>query len=436
MFFQVLVDCRHCHSESRVTLGAEPVALPPRCSLCGHTLFQLVQVAGFVYVLSNPRMPGLHKIGCTDRSVIDRVTELNSATGVPSPFVIEAYFGTSDPQGHELAIHQRLREHKVPSRAFFEIALQDAITAVKEVIGSEPWFLRNADESSAATSRDGPLHDSLDSVGQSGTPSMRILEQTARYGAIALAVLFIGLSLGGVFGAWFVNRKATDVALKGFGVIETGVGVVDAGVGRVDDLIATARTEVGQAAEIIGTVGAKALANSPVLTALNGRLETNLAPRVAQMQQVLAPVRDAVGAVGNAVSMLSSLPMLADRAPRLAALDETSNRLEELTADTTQLLGTLRALVEQKGEVAAETVATLKGITQRIDTRLGEVQSNVQAVRADVAALQVRLDKRKSQLLFVVNLLAMIFTLMLAWVVYTQVVVIQHHRRRLRQAVA
>ena len=89
--------------------------------------------------------------------------------------------------------------------------------------------------------------------------------------------------------------------------------------------------------------------------------------------------------------------------------------------------------MEQKGDVAAETVATLNGITQRIDTRLGEVQANVQAVRADVAALQVRLDKRKSRLLFVFNLLAMLSTLMLAWVVYTQVVVIQHHRGRMRQ---
>jgi hypothetical protein len=280
------------------------------------------------------------------------------------------------------------------------------------------------------------LRDSLDSVGHSGTPSMRILEKTARGGAIALAVLFIGLSLCGVFGAWFVNRKATDVALKGFGVIEIGVGVVDAGVGRADDLIAKSRTEVRQAAETIDTVGAQARANSPVLTALNERLETSLAPRVAQMQQVLAPVRDAVDTVANAVSLLNSLPMMADRAPRRAALDEAFDRLEELTADTTQLRGTLRALVEQKGDVAAETVAALKTITQRIDIRLGQVQANVQAVRADVAALQVRLDKRKSELLFVFNLLAMISTLMLAWVVYTQVVVVQHHRRRMRQPIA
>jgi hypothetical protein len=64
------------------------------------------------------------------------------------------------------------------------------------------------------------------------------------------------------FGAWFVDRKATDVALKGFGLIETGVEVVDAGVGRVNDLIATSRTEVRQASETITATGAQAQAKS------------------------------------------------------------------------------------------------------------------------------------------------------------------------------
>jgi len=266
---------------------------------------------------------------------------------------------------------------------------------------------------------------------------MPIIEKTLRFGAIALAVLFIGLSLLGIFGTWFVDRKATDVTLKGFGLIEVGIGVVDAGVSRVDDLIATSRTEVRQASETITAAGGQAQANRPVLSALNERLETSLAPRIAQMQQVLAPVRDAVGNVANAVSLLNSMPMMADRAPRLAALDETFDRLEGLSADATQLRGTLRALVvEQKSDIAPETVAALKGITQRIDTRLGEVQANVQAMRADVAALQVRLDKRKSRLLFVFNLLALLSTLILAWILYTQVVVIQHHWARVRPSAA
>ena len=82
--------------------------------------------------------------------------------------------------------------------------------------------------------------------------------------------------------------------------------------------------------------------------------------------------------------------------------------------------GTLRALAgAQKSQVAAETVAALTGLTQRIDTRLGEVQAGVQGVQADIAAWQLRLDVRKSRLLFLFNLLALLMTLMLAWIVYS-----------------
>jgi hypothetical protein len=99
----------------------------------------------------------------------------------------------------------------------------------------------------------------------------------------------------------------------------------------------------------------------------------------------------------------------------------------------TQLRGTLRALVvEQKSDIAPGTVAALKGLTQRIDTRLGEVQANIDGVQADIAGLHVRLDKRQSRLLFVFNLLALLSTLMLAWILYTQVVVIRHHWARVR----
>ncbi|KAF5406565.1 MAG: hypothetical protein Udaeo2_33600 [Candidatus Udaeobacter sp.] len=143
-------------------------------------------------------------------------------------------------------------------------------------------------------------------------------------------------------------------------------------------------------------------------------------------------MRDAVGTVGNAVSLLNSLPMMADRAPRLAALDDAFNRLEGLSADATQLRGTLRALVaEQKSDIAPETVAALKGIAQRIDTRLGEVQANIDGVQADMAALHVRLTHAsRGSVRF--QLSALLSTLMLAWIIYTQVVVIQHHWARVR----
>jgi hypothetical protein len=258
---------------------------------------------------------------------------------------------------------------------------------------------------------------------------MLIIRKVVRVAAIIISCLFVALSFLGIFGVWLVERKTTDIALKGFGLVETAVWVVDAGVGRVDDLISTSRTEVQQAAETITTVGSRVEANRPVLRALSERLETSLTPRIAQIQQVLAPVRDAVGMIGNAVSLLNSLPMMADHAPRLAELDETFKRLEELSLDTAQLRGTLRALVDaQTSELSDESIATIKGLAQRIDSRLAEVQANVRGVRAEIAALKGRLEVRKSRLLFVFNLLALLATLMLAWILYSQIIVIRHHR--------
>ena len=248
--------------------------------------------------------------------------------------------------------------------------------------------------------------------------------------AVGVALLFIGFSLLGILGVWFIDRRAAEVAEKVFGLVETAVKVVDAGVARVDELITTSRTEVQQASDTITKVGARAEANSAVLNALNERLETTLASRIGKMQRELTPVRDAMGSISNAMSLLNSLPMMADSAPRLAALDEAFNRLDELSADATQLRSTLRALGAEKGkELSAETVATLNGVTQRIDTRLGEVQANVQGVRTEVAALQVRFDARKTRLLLIFNLAALLATLMLAWILYSQIVVIRHYRR-------
>ncbi|MBL4747578.1 MAG: GIY-YIG nuclease family protein [Magnetovibrio sp.] len=44
---------------------------------------------GFVYIMSNPSMPGLLKIGCTTRTPEERANELHQATGVPGKFTVE-----------------------------------------------------------------------------------------------------------------------------------------------------------------------------------------------------------------------------------------------------------------------------------------------------------------------------------------------------------
>jgi hypothetical protein len=62
----------------------------------------------------------------------------------------------------------------------------------------------------------------------------------------------------------------------------------------------------------------------------------------------------------------------------------------------------------------------LIGLTQRIDNRLGEAQAGAQGVRADLRSVaDPGWTRAKSRLLFTFNLLALLATLMLAWILYS-----------------
>jgi len=98
---------------------------------------------GYVYFLSNPKMPGLIKVGSTSREVEERVQELSGATGVPVPLRIEAYFLSRAPERDESEIHMRLEAMRIKGREFFEAELAQAIAIAEAVIGAKPVFLRN-----------------------------------------------------------------------------------------------------------------------------------------------------------------------------------------------------------------------------------------------------------------------------------------------------
>jgi len=89
--------------------------------------------SGFVYVLINPSLAGMVKIGRTSRSPEERAKELSQSTGTPTPFIVvyKTYF--TDCVKAESYVHSILEEqgHRVSNnREFFSITTEEAINAV------------------------------------------------------------------------------------------------------------------------------------------------------------------------------------------------------------------------------------------------------------------------------------------------------------------
>ena len=102
---------------------------------------------GYVYVLTNPSMPGLLKIGRTSNEPEQRLDELNT-TGVPTPFDLEIALEVHDCLQAEKLVHDALTHYRPSkSREFFRISLPDAGAVIFNVLqNSTIHFVRAPDQ--------------------------------------------------------------------------------------------------------------------------------------------------------------------------------------------------------------------------------------------------------------------------------------------------
>ena len=140
--------------------------------------------SGIVYVLTNPAMPGIVKIGKTSRDSVDaRLNELYS-TGVPVPFEC-AFAGRIADEGKvERAFHMAFGPYRInPKREFFEIEPEQAIALLELMVieNVTPQLQQEADsvdESTKEASKKLKARRPVQNYVEMGIPIGSILEFT------------------------------------------------------------------------------------------------------------------------------------------------------------------------------------------------------------------------------------------------------------------
>ena len=95
---------------------------------------------GFIYILESSGTPGILKIGYTDRSVQERVSEINSATGVIIPYYPISSFHCKAPKHIETLVHQALHTHRV-NKEGFNVSLKHAKEVIEKIIAENNAYI-------------------------------------------------------------------------------------------------------------------------------------------------------------------------------------------------------------------------------------------------------------------------------------------------------
>lgn len=91
--------------------------------------------AGWVYVIANPAMPNVCKIGMTTRTPEERAQELHD-TGSPAPYHVVAKWPVADVRAAEQVAQAALARFRVSdAREWFNVPARAAVARVEAVLG-------------------------------------------------------------------------------------------------------------------------------------------------------------------------------------------------------------------------------------------------------------------------------------------------------------
>ena len=105
---------------------------------------------GYLYCFSNPSMPGILKVGMTERTPEIRLNEANSSDTwrPPTPYKLEFAKKVLNPKQKETTLHNLLTQYTLrinPKREFFLVSTEE-VKAFFDLIDGDLWVKETEEE--------------------------------------------------------------------------------------------------------------------------------------------------------------------------------------------------------------------------------------------------------------------------------------------------
>jgi hypothetical protein len=239
---------------------------------------------------------------------------------------------------------------------------------------------------------------------------------------MVLSVILIILSIAGIVGNWFVNDSMTDDIVQVLTGVEKTLGLTGDALGRLDTRVSDARDRVATFEETVQTAGENFTENPVILTALSEKLDLGIAPAINGLRETVQSVRERVVGIQNAVQAINALPFVS--VGEQVSDGDRLQRLSEGVATLTEgVEETRNGVREAKQNIAARVAYSFgKGIS-KLDGGLVTIETAVMGYGTQVSELRTEISALKASVTFWLDVASVTMTLILLWLIFSQVVV-------------
>ena len=245
---------------------------------------------------------------------------------------------------------------------------------------------------------------------------------------IAASGLIALLCAAGIIGGWALESKAEKAAITALKFVETSAGVVREAIGRVDEPLAGLEGKTADIVDASGQLSQNVTDKGLVMVLLPEEKEQQLSAAAGSLRDTFAEVR---GTISGGLDLYRSI----DRMPFINLPSLSDDHLDKLDGGVSQaqaLADTLRSQIRDVRSGAAGAVDKVQATVALLSAATGQVRDRLETADTRLAALQVLAVRLQEVVLTVFVSLAVLLTLLLAFIIFTQVEMIRLYVGRWR----
>ena len=239
--------------------------------------------------------------------------------------------------------------------------------------------------------------------------------------AIILSGLVIILCATGVVGIWAASGKIIDTGTKLISGAEKVANATQIGLKSIDRELSSLEEDTATIQKATAQLSQNIADKGLILVLLPPAREEKLTNSIDSIKDALTTAEQMVSSLIDTLTFIDSMPFVDLPKPEPDSLQAMAAKVGELNAS----IDNTKALIQQARDNSAGASQKVSDSAEVINTKIKETRTEVQSRSEQVAGIQDSLASFKESLPTSVYIGALIITLILAWVIYTQVLIIQ-----------
>ena len=238
---------------------------------------------------------------------------------------------------------------------------------------------------------------------------------------ISLSSLILLLCLVGIIGVWVVERPLSDAAVTTMMVVENSTALVRQSGNKVDSALSVLQAKTAEITDATQQISQNVTDKGLAMVLLPEAQEQKLIETATSVQNTYEGVRESIATGLDLYRSINRIPFVSLPGPSADQME----KLDSSIAQIQTLVETLRSQLADFRSGVAVKIDKVAGAVNQVNDEITKVRDELSQLDAKLAALEAFSIRMQQIIPGALAALAVILTLIFAYVIFTQVEVIR-----------